>query len=154
MAEQGDEELQRYFKSVSFKMKRELVTVIKEQADELASAIKAEAPVKTGRLRDSVKVRRGRNTLELVVTAGGEETTTQFQRDTAYVREVRVGRGEDTTGIARAESGPGVTYDYSLAIEFGTSRQPAQPFFWRVYRQKRPEIERAIHDAVEKILES
>jgi HK97 gp10 family phage protein len=125
--EQGDEELQRYFKDISFKVKRELVTVIKAQADDLAAAIKAEAPVKTGRLRDSVAVRRGRNTLELIVTAGGDSTTV-------------------------SERGAGGAYDYSLAIEYGTSRQPAQPFFWRVYRQKRPEIERAISDAVEQAL--
>jgi HK97 gp10 family phage protein len=106
MAEQGDEELQRYFRDVTFKMKRELVTVIKEQADGLAEAIKAETPVKTGRLRDSVKVRRGRNTLELVVTAGGDETTV-------------------------SERGPSGAYDYSLAVEFGTSKLVAQPFFWR-----------------------
>lgn len=152
MAEQGDEELQRYFKDISFKLKRQLVTVIKQQADELAAAIKAAAPVKTGKLRDSVKVRRGRNTLELMVTAGGEDTTTEFQRNAAYQREVKVGAGEKTSGVARAESGPGITYDYSLAIEFGTSRQSAQPFFWRTYRAKRPDIEQAINDAVEQAL--
>jgi HK97 gp10 family phage protein len=127
MAEQGDEELQGYFKDLSFKLKRELVTVIKEQADGLAEAIKSAAPVKTGRLRDSVKVRRGRNTLELVVTAGGDDTTV-------------------------SERGEGGQYDYSLAVEFGTSRQPAQPFFWRIYRERRSDIEQAINDAVEQVL--
>jgi HK97 gp10 family phage protein len=127
MAEQGDEELQSYFKNLSFKLKRELVTVIKEQADGLAEAIKAAAPVKTGRLRDSVKVRRGRNTLELIVTAGGETTTT-------------------------SERGAGGQYDYSLAVEFGTSKLSAQPFFWTTYRAHRDEIARAINDAVEQVL--
>jgi HK97 gp10 family phage protein len=151
MAEQGDEELQRYLGGMSFKLKRELATVIKQQADELAAAIKGAAPVRTGRLRDSVQVRRGRNTLELVVTAGGDATTTAYDRSATYRREVRIGSG-DTAGIARATPGAGVTYDYSRAVEFGTEHQAAQPFFWPTYRARRDDIKRAIADAVDRAL--
>lgn len=149
--QQGDEELQQYLGGLSFKLRRQLATAIKQQADELAAAIKAAAPVKTGRLRDSVQVRRGRNTLELEVTAGGDATTTAYDRSATYRREVKIGSG-DTAGIARMPQGAGVTYDYSRAVEFGTVHTPAQPFFWPTYRARREQIQRAIAEAVDQAL--
>ena len=123
-----DDELQRALGDLPFRVKRQLVEAIREQADGLAEAIKAEAPVKTGALRDSVEVRRGRNTLELVVTAGGEATT----------KEVRAGSG--------------VTTDYALHVEYGTMNMPSEPFFYRVCREKQNEIAEAISGAVEDAL--
>lgn len=48
--------------------------------------------------------------------------------------------------------GSGVDYDYALAFEFGNSRQPARPFFYPTYREKRDEIVQAIGDAVSEAL--
>lgn len=123
-----DDELQSWFSGLSFKLKRELATKLKAQADELAGAIKAEAPVATGKLRDSVKVRRRRNELELEVIAGGEATSV----------EIRKGSGED--------------YDYALAIEYGTTGRPAEPFFYNTARERMPEIREAIEQAVADVL--
>ncbi|MBI5111301.1 MAG: HK97 gp10 family phage protein [Rhodovulum sp.] len=120
----ADDELRRYFRDLPFGVKRKVAQAIKDQADGLASEIKEAAPVKTGRLRDSVQVRRGRNTLELVVTAGGEATT----------GEVR--------------GGSGVGYDYALGTEFGNAHVAAQPFFFPTYREKKDEIDAAIRAAV------
>ena len=43
-------------------------------------------------------------------------------------------------------------YDYANAQEFGTRKQPAQPFFWVSYRKRkakiRREIKRAAKDAI------
>lgn len=143
-------ELYRSLKDKSAKLKRELAEVIKEEADQLAAEIKSEAPFVTGKLRDSVVVKRGRNTLDLVVTAGGDTTTTNIQRTATYEREVKTGSG-DTQGIARGGSS-GVTYDYALAVEFGTSRQAAQPFFYSVYRRRREGINARIEQAVTDIM--
>ena len=52
---------------------------IAPEADRLATAIKEAAPVDTGKLRDSVKVRRRRNDLDLEVTAGGDATITEHE---------------------------------------------------------------------------
>lgn len=125
-----DADLRGWFDRLSYKAKRNLAAAIKEQADGLASAIKDAAPVKTGKLRDSVQVRRRRNDLDLEVTAGGDATT----------RDVR--------------QGSGVSYDYALATEFGTSKEEAQPFFYSTYREMRDDIQQAIQDAVEEAINS
>ncbi|MBR0881847.1 HK97 gp10 family phage protein [Bradyrhizobium japonicum] len=123
-----DDELQSWFSGLSYKLKRELAGKLKEQADELASAIKAEAPVVSGTLRDSVKVRRRRNELELEVVAGGETTS----------KEIRAGAGVD--------------YDYALAIEYGTTERPAEPFFYNTARKLMPDIQENIEQAVADVL--
>jgi HK97 gp10 family phage protein len=38
-------------------------------------------------------------------------------------------------------------YDYALAQEFGTQKQPAQPFFWISYRKRKAGIRRAMKQA-------
>jgi HK97 gp10 family phage protein len=124
----ADDEVQKYLGDLSFKLRRELATKIKEEADGLADAIKAEAPVDSGALRDSVKVRRKRNELELEVTAGGDATT----------KEIRTGSGEP--------------YDYALAVEYGTAKRPAEPFFYSTARERMPEIQENIQQAVEDVL--
>lgn len=124
-----DDEFERAIGQLSFKLRRQIAEAIKAEADRLADAIKAAAPVKTGRLRDSVKVRRTRNELTLYVTAGGDETT----------KEVR--------------SGSGVEYDYALATEYGTSKENAQPFFYPTARELEPSIRENIEQAVSEALE-
>ena len=95
-----DDEVQRYFGGLSFNFRRELATKIKEEADGLADAIKAEAPVLTGTLRDSVKVRRKRNELDLEITAGGDSTTRMYDRSTGYESAVVID-GRSNKGIDR-----------------------------------------------------
>lgn len=124
-----DDELQSWFSGLPFKLKRELAAKLKEQADELADAIKAEAPVVSGTLRDSVKVRRRRNELELEVVAGGQATS----------KEIRKGAGVD--------------YDYALAVEYGTTERPAEPFFYNTARQMMPDIQENIEQAVADVLD-
>lgn len=146
-----DDDVQKYLGDLPFKLKRELATVIKAEADGLAEAIRAEAPVLTGALRDSVKVRRKRSELSLEVTAGGDATTRQYDRSTGYERAVVVD-GRSNKGIAKAADGAGVSYDYSLAIEYGTLEHPAEPFFYNTARERMPEIQQHIEQAVEDVL--
>lgn len=143
-------ELQQWLRSAHFRAKRELVGTIREQAALLQNAIKDAAPVRTGRLRDSIKVRRTRNDLKLYVTAGGDETAEQYAARQRYVREVVIGSG-DTAGIARG--GPaGVVYDYSRALEFGTTKMAAQPFFYTTAKAMEGDIRDAIEEAVGRAL--
>lgn len=125
-----DDDLQDWFSGLSFKVKKRLAATIKAEADRLATAIKAKAPVKSGALRDSVQVRRRKNDVDLEVTAGGDATT----------REVRAGSG--------------VRYDYARAVEFGTVNAPAEPFFYNTYREMAPEIRQNIEDAVQEAINS
>lgn len=121
-----DDDLQDWFSGLSFKVKKDLARTIRAEADKLASAIKQAAPVKSGALRDSVQVRRKKNDVDLEVTAGGATTT---------------------SGI-RGGSGSSVEYDYANAVEFGTSKMAAEPFFYNTYRELAPEIRQNIEDAV------
>lgn len=77
---------------------------------EVVAAQKSVAPVDDGDLRDSIRTEPGTHPLQILVTAGGEATT----------RPVR--------------NGTDVDYDYSLGVEFGTSDQDGQPFFYGPFR--------------------
>jgi HK97 gp10 family phage protein len=116
--------VQSWFKSMPNRLQRQLALDLQRIANNLQADIKAAAPVKSGALRDSVRVRRGRNTLEYFVEAGGSNT----------MGEIRTGSG--------------VSYDYSLAVEFGTKKMEAQPFFYSTYREKRDAMREEIAQAV------
>lgn len=109
------------------KLKRQLATAIAVEADRLADAIKAAAPVDTGALRDSVTVRRTKRDLTLEVTAGGDETI-------------------------HGERGPDGEADYALFVEYGTRKKAARPFFYSTARRLQPEITENISKAVEEVL--
>jgi HK97 gp10 family phage protein len=149
-----DDEFERAIGQLSFKLRRQIAEAIKAEADRLADAIKAAAPVKTGKLRDSVKVRRTRNELTLYVTAGGEETTRMYGRDTDYASDVVID-GRSNKGIAKRRKGEGrgVSFDYALATEYGTSKENAQPFFYPTARELEPSIRENIEQAVSEALE-
>lgn len=125
-----DDQLQDWFSGLSFKVKKQLAQTIKNEADKLATAIKAAAPVKTGALRSTVQVRRKKSDVDLEVTAGGDATTTAIR------------------------AGSGVNYDYSRGVEFGTVNNPAEPFFFNTYRAMAPDIRQNIEDAIEKAINS
>lgn len=150
-----DDQVQGWLSDLPFKVKRRLAETIKAEAEGLADAIKSAAPRRTGALAESVRVRRKKNDLQLEVTAGGDSTTSKASRGTDYTREVEVGSG-DTAGISKTPlgSGEGVTYDYARAIEFGTVKMAAQPFFYSTYRAREPQIRENIDKAVEEALKS
>jgi HK97 gp10 family phage protein len=125
----ADDEVQSWFRNLPYKLQRELAGKIKEIADELADAIRDAAPEDSGLLKQSIQVRRGRGTLELYVEAGGSLTT----------KEVR--------------DGSGVPYDYALAQEFGTSHQPADPFFYPTYNELKDDVQEQLKDAVADVLD-
>jgi HK97 gp10 family phage protein len=122
-----DDAVQKYLGDLPFRVKRKLAETIKAEADRLADAIKSATPVKTGALRDSVKVRRKRNELDLEVTAGGDTTI-------------------------HGTSGPGGSADYGLFVEYGTTRTEARPFFYNTARAMMPQIRQNIEDAVAEAL--
>ena len=117
-------ELQQWMRQAPFRARRELAGKVKEQADRLAEAIAAAAPVKSGKLRSSVKVRRTRNELKFYVTIGGTETAVSIR------------------------SGTSVVYDYARAVEYGTSKMPAKSFIYPTARRLEPEIQAALEQAV------
>jgi HK97 gp10 family phage protein len=144
------DDLQSWFRDMPYKLRRELAGRVRDIAGDLADDIKQAAPVKSGALRDSVRVRRGRNELTLYVEAGGQATTREVARDARYVRDVKIGSG-DTQGIARGGAA-GVSYDYALAQEFGTLHEPAQPFFYKTYNARKADVAQQLQQAVEDVV--
>jgi hypothetical protein len=115
-----DDALQAWFDGLPGAIYDDLAQVIAEEADGLAVAMQERVRRKSGTLAGTIKVRRRSSELDLEVVAGGDETT----------KEVRSGSGED--------------YDYALAIEYGTSKMPAYPFFWNTVRERMDGIQQRI----------
>lgn len=107
----------------------EAIGGVLEQALALAGVMRQLAPQgPTGNLKRSVRAEVGNKPTTALVKAGGALTT----------REVR--------------SGSGVPFDYSLAVEFGTHEQHAQPFFWPTYRLTKKRARRAIKRRITKAI--
>lgn len=128
------DDLDAYLNALPDKIREQLSDVILQQAFLLSDAQRQalqslEQTDLTGALEASCTVARGENDLEFIVQAGGDLTT----------KEVR--------------DGSGVPYDYAEAFEFGTSRQAARPFFWPTYRASRDQMQEAIDDAVNEVLD-
>ena len=123
------DEIDDHFDALLDRLKRDLAPVIREQADLLSQAQRAalqqleQSPDETGNLEASCTVAPGAHELEFIVQAGGDATTD----------EVRAGSGED--------------FDYGAAFEFGTSHQPARPFFYSTYNAMRADMQRTINEA-------
>jgi HK97 gp10 family phage protein len=128
------DDLDAYLNALPDRITEELSGVLREQAELLSAAQKQalqsleQAPDETGDLEGSCIVVPGKNDLEFIVQAGGDLTT----------KEVREGSGEP--------------YDYAVGFEFGTSHQPARPFFYSTYNAMKDDMQEAINDAVNEVL--
>jgi HK97 gp10 family phage protein len=108
------------------------VAELNAQADSLVATMKAVCPVgPTGNLKASIRKAPGKKVTTVIVMAGGALTTTIFRR---------TAKG----------GGRGISYDYSRAVEFGTSHEPAHPFFFPTYRLKRNPMRSAMKRKITK----
>jgi HK97 gp10 family phage protein len=148
----SEREVQRYFRDLPFAKKREIAEAVRDTAERIADRVRERAPEGlTGKTRQSVRVSRTRNELTFVVLAGGPLTTRSIGERT-YNAPVNVGQGEDTSGRRRVAAGASVNYDYALAGEFGTSRQPAQPWFYPAGNEARADEEARLRDEIAEII--
>lgn len=127
------DDLEHYLNSLPDKITEHLSDVLREQAFRLSDAQRAalqalEQSPETGALEASCTVAAGANDLEYFVEAGGDMTT----------KEIREGSGEP--------------YDYALGFEFGTSHQPARPFFFNTYEALRDDMQAEIDSAINEVL--
>ncbi|RQH14936.1 hypothetical protein [Bradyrhizobium sp. RP6] len=128
-----NDDLDAYLEALRDKITEQLGDVLREQAFRLSDAQRAalrslEQSPETGALEASCTVAQGESELEYLVQAGGDMTT----------KEVREGSGEP--------------YDYALGFEFGTSHQPARSFFYSTYNAMRDDMQQAIDEAVNEVL--
>jgi len=110
----------------------ELTGAVNAAGDDLVNHMKPAVPTGVdGRneLLESVRKAPGKHPLQVRVMAGGELTT-------------------------RAIGGG--SYDYANAVEFGTEKMHAQPFFWPTYRLRKRAIvstlARRARKAIEKVV--
>ncbi|MGY4351548.1 hypothetical protein ACVWXM_008041 [Bradyrhizobium sp. GM7.3] len=128
------DDLDDYLQSLPEKLIERLGDVVREQAFRLSDAQREalralEESPETGALEASCTVAAaGANDLGYIVMAGGDMTT----------KEIREGSREP--------------YDYALGFEFGTSHQPARPFFYSTYNAMRDDMQKAIDEAVNEVL--
>ena len=128
-----NQDLQAYLAALPDQLREKLGDVLRQQAFRLSDAQREalqglEQDPETGALEASCTVAPGADDLEYIVQAGGDMTT----------KEIR--------------EGSGVEYDYALAFEFGTSKQPARPFFYSTYNAMRDDMQNAINEAVIEVL--
>ena len=127
-----NDELDSYLAGLSDALADELSAAIREQAQALSDAQRAalrsleQDPPDSGDFEESCVVTPTDNPLEFIVSAGGALTTGE-------VRE-----------------GAGVPFDHALAFEYGTSRQPARPFFWNTYNAMRDDMQAEINEVKKK----
>jgi HK97 gp10 family phage protein len=113
------DDLESYLKALPDRVKERVAQSLLEQAARLSLAQRQtlqsqEKSEPTGHLAQSCTVVPGRNELEVVVVAGGPLTTKR--------------------------SSNGTEYDHALAEEFGTSKEPARPFFYNTFHLMKREI--------------
>lgn len=110
-------------------LKGSLEEAYSRQADELMGNMRANVPEDTGALKKSIrkKVIKGRNSVSVLVAAGGPLTT-------------------KTTAS-------GHSYDYALSIEFGDVEHQAEPFFYSAARRYKTASHIAAQETVDKAIE-
>ena len=102
------------------------------QADKIMSLMKRRVPVRGGNLRRSIRRRPlPKPRIGVYVIAGDDSTETYVKAATR--------KGTRRKG-----------YNYALAVEFGTSDTPAQPFFWPSYRQRKKAARSAVNRKIRK----
>jgi HK97 gp10 family phage protein len=96
-------------------------------ADRLVQTIRANAPVDSGALRDSVRAEPLRREPGVRIAAGGTPETMKPIAD-------------------------GTEFDEAKGTEYGTSRQAAHPFFWSAVDSYEGEFEKAVGEGADDAL--
>lgn len=120
----------RWLKKLSPAARESGFQELSRQATALVTDIRSRAPVKTGKLAQSVRREDHAGAGQIRIMAGGPLTTVPVR------------------------NGQLPSYDYSRAVEFGTSDTPAQPFFFPTLRSRRAVVKKAVNDAMKKKLEA
>ena len=122
-------------------VRKNLQKDLDEVANNTTNAVWFAAPAgDDGKLRQSVRFHTGKHELSRVIRAGGPLTTNS------------TGVTGGLASFARGITGK-LSYDYALAIEFGTQYQPAQPFFFPTIRRRRDGDIRKMKKGIKETLE-
>ncbi|SEQ33108.1 phage protein, HK97 gp10 family [Faunimonas pinastri] len=125
------ERLAKVLQALPARVKEATKAALAQNADELVLLQKRLVVVDKGVLRDSI-------------------TATELSEEKGYLGyQVQAG-GPTTTRPVR--EGAGVTYDYALAVEFGTEKMAAEPFFYPSYRANKKRFKSRVTRAMRKAI--
>lgn len=122
----GAKALQRRLDRIPLEVRAAAATEALLAALGLSEAMKQVVPVDEGDLKSSIRVERGKRGDRFYVKAGGPKTTKPVRK------------------------GVSATYDAANASEFGTSKQPARPWFYPTWRRNKKQIRAAIEHEIKK----
>lgn len=126
----------RTLKQMPIEARKEISPAIDKGADELVLVQRTAAPKDTFRLVRSIRKEKG-----------GTRIGSQLRGDAGLAVAIVAG-GPLTTKEVR--DGAGVSYDYALAAEFGTTDVDAQPYFFSSYRLLKRRIKSRVTRATTK----
>lgn len=125
----GKKRLLDTFRSLPEEVKAETLKGVMKSAEELARVQKALVPVDSGDLRDSITVTGPGETTPPYSQPGGERVVPDY-------------------GAAVTAGNTDARYPH--LVEFGTTKAPAQPYFWPAYRSLRKRLQARISRASRK----
>lgn len=118
-----DDEYQSFFEGLADSQRPRVAKALRKEADDLVEAQKAAL----------------RSQLQPPEDSGDLEDS------------IRVTEGEDDLDLAVEAGGDELQgFDHAEAFEHGTTRQPARPFFFPPYRERREQIQERIMKAIDK----
>lgn len=118
---------------------------IEKQAGQIVTNMRLKAPVGTGTLRRSIGWKKG--VMRATIMAGGEPTAKDS--GAGVVRSFFLGIRDGLRGRKTRKDGK---YDYAFAVEFGTQKMKAQPFFFPTWRRARGSAGKAIKASIKKAI--
>ncbi len=125
-----EDEYESHFAEMTDQARTRVAEALRQEAEALVAAQKnalralLQPPEESGNLEESLTVLEGDDDMRVIVQAGGKLTAVS----------VRSGTGAPS-------------FDYAEAFEFGTRHQPARPFFFPTYRERREEIQANVQKA-------
>ena len=105
-------------------IKTAAVSELTATAETMVGEMQSLVPVESGNLRQSIRQHPSRDGQGVVIIAGGTPATMKA----------------DATGF---------TFDEALGVEFGTTKMPAEPFFFPVVNAHRDELEGRVKAATD-----
>jgi len=115
------------------RIKPPIRAALEKNADELIALQKRLVPVDEGKLQASIRKEQGPFELSVRVKAGGAATTKKIRKDSK-------------------KGAP--DYDYANAVEFGTRKRKAKPFFFPAYRSLKKRMKGRVRRAASAAIEA
>lgn len=148
MTVKGLDRLERRLKAIPESVRVAVRASMAATADEIVARMKDKVVEDTGTLERSIGWSWGR-------APKSSQTLVGLRADSLRAADsivIYAGGAATSRPVRKSEKGNAPTYDYALAIEFGTSSVKAQPFFYVTWRQSRGRIRARNRASLRKVI--